>query len=166
MAEILKVQGKKAETLGMKYAGYQVMTEKKEDNIYEVEKMTEKMVVIVDDDESIRKTFYLLLHKKYNVNLAKDASEAIRKYLNSRIDLIITDLRLPDGDGLEMITEFRKSGYKGQVILISAYPDMVKLEDLEHLQIGYFFVKPLDLDALNRSIEYLLVSPEYKTKTV
>lgn len=128
--------------------------------------MAEKMVVIVDDDESIRKTFYLLLNKKYNVNLAKNADEALKKYVNSRIDLIITDLRLPDSDGLKLIDQFRKSGYKGHVILISAYPDMVKLEELNQLKIGYFFVKPLDLDALNRSIEYLLVPPDYKAKSI
>jgi len=126
--------------------------------------MLEKKIVIVDDDESIRKTFLLILQKNYRVYLAKDSKEALKYFKKTKIDLIIADLRLPDMNGTKMIAKFRESGYRGEVILISAYPDLVDLEELKRLSIGYFFVKPLDLKALNQSIDYLLCSKRDKEK--
>lgn len=118
--------------------------------------MTEKKIVVVDDDESIRKTFFLLLHKNYQVYLAQDSREALKRFKNAKVDLIIADLRLPYLSGLEMIRKFRERGYQGDAILISAYPDLINPDELSQLSISHFFVKPLDLDALNRSLDYLL----------
>ena len=118
--------------------------------------MSEKKIVVVDDDESIRKTFFLILQKNYRVYLAKDSKEALQRFKKAKIDLIIADLKLPYLNGVEMIAKFRELGYRGNVILISAYPDLVNIEELSRLSISHFFVKPLDLDSLNRSIDHLL----------
>lgn len=123
-----------------------------------INKMSEKKIIIVDDDESIRKTFFLILQKDYRVYLAKDSKEALQRFKRAEIDLIIADLKLPYLDGVEMIAKFRELGYRGNVILISAYPDLVKMDELSRLSISHFFVKPLDLDSLNRSIDHLLNS--------
>lgn len=120
--------------------------------------MSEKKIIIVDDDESIRKTFFLILNKNYRVYLAKDSGEALQRFKRAKIDLIIADLKLPYLNGVEMIAKFRELGYRGNVILISAYPDLVKIDELSRLSISHFFVKPLDLDSLNRSIDHLLNS--------
>jgi DNA-binding NtrC family response regulator len=123
-----------------------------------------KRVVIVDDDESIRKTFFLILNPDYLVYLAKDAEEALRRFKGTDVDLIIADLKLPHLNGLEMITQFRKRGYLGEVILISAYPDLLDPETLSHNDVGHVFVKPLDLDALNKAIAHLLASDNAQRK--
>lgn len=122
--------------------------------------MAEKKILVVDDDESIRKTFFLMLKKQYRVFLGKDSEEALRDYKNGKFDLIIADLKLPGSSGLEMIARFRELGFRGEAILISAHPDCVSVEELSRFGIGYFFAKPLDFQALTRSIEYLLQSEE------
>jgi len=121
-----------------------------------MKKDTEKRVVVVDDDESIRKTFFLLLHKNYKIYPVKDSKEALDRFMGTDIDLIIADLRLPHSSGLKMIEKFRNSGFKGKAILISAFPDLVNPEELTRLAVDYFFVKPLELASLSRSIDYLL----------
>ena len=126
--------------------------------------MSEKKIIVVDDDESIRKTFFLILHENYRVYLAKDAKEALQRFKKAKIDLIIADLKLPYTNGLEMINKFRESGYQGDAILISAFPDLINVDELSRLSVSHFFVKPLDLDALNRSIEHILKS-ENNTET-
>lgn len=131
-----------------------------------VGKMTEKKIIVVDDDESIRKTFFLILHENYRVYLAKDSKEALQRFKKAKIDLIIADLKLPYLNGMEMINEFRKSGYHGDAILISAFPDMIDVDELSRLSISHFFVKPLDLDSLNRSIDFLLDSENNTEKRV
>jgi len=122
--------------------------------------------MIVDDDESIRKTFFLIFTEKYDVYLAKDSQDALQRFNNSGIDLVITDLRLPGMNGLQMIDEFRKSGFKGKVILISAFPGEVDVEELKRLSIGYFFSKPLELDAFTDSVDYLLDSDKWHEKRI
>jgi DNA-binding NtrC family response regulator len=125
-----------------------------------------KRIVIVDDDESIRKTFFLILNRKYRVYLAKDAREALDRFKNANVDLIIADYMLPDLNGVELVSRFRKIGYAGDVILISAHPDRVRREDLARLNIGDLFVKPLDLESLNLSIDRLLDSKQDLEKRV
>lgn len=127
--------------------------------------MSEKKIVVVDDDESIRKTFFLILNKNYRVYLAKDSKEALQRFKRAKIDLIIADLKLPYLNGVEMVAKFRESGYRGNVILISAYPDLVNIDELSRLSISHFFVKPLDLDSLNRSIDHLLNSKKTTEKS-
>ena len=126
-----------------------------------------KKIVVVDDDETIRKTFFLILQKKYLVYLAKDSKEALERFNKAKIDLIIADLKLPHINGLKLISKFREKGYKGEVIMISAYPDLIDKKELNRLSISNIFVKPLDLGALNRSIDCLLNSkniPRVKLK--
>ncbi|HQH46595.1 MAG TPA: response regulator [Candidatus Aminicenantes bacterium] len=123
--------------------------------------MAAKKIVIVDDEESIRKTFFLILNKSYRVYLAKDGAEAQSRFKSTSIDLMIADYRLPDMNGIELVESLRRNGYGGEVILISAYADLIEPEVLARLRISHFFAKPLDLNALNRSIDYLLRKDEY-----
>ena len=118
--------------------------------------MLGKKIVVVDDDESIRKTFFLILNKKYRVYLAGDAEEALVRFRNADIDLVIADCKLPHLSGIDLIKEFRQSGYKGRVILVSAFPDLVGIEEIKKLTISQFFVKPLDLNSFTKSIDCLL----------
>jgi len=118
--------------------------------------MLAKKIVIVDDDETIRKTFVLLLGKKYRVSSLRDSEEALAKLRNAVPDLVIADFKLPRMSGLELIKKLRESGFEGEAMLISAHPDMVKIEDLSRFSISHFFVKPLDLNALNVSIDRVL----------
>jgi DNA-binding NtrC family response regulator len=127
--------------------------------------MSDKKIIIVDDDESIRKTFFLILQKDYRVYLAKDSKEALQRFKRAKIDLIIADFKLPYLNGVEMISKFRELGYRGNVILISAYPDLVNIDELSRLSISHFFVKPLDLDSINISVDRLLNSKKVTEKS-
>jgi len=126
--------------------------------------MLGKKIVVVDDDENIRKTFFLVLNKQYRVYLAKDGQEVLDRFKKADIDLVIADYKLPLMNGVELITELRKSGYRGDVILISAHPDMIEPDLLSRLSISHFFAKPLDLTALSRSIDYLLSARDQAEK--
>ena len=132
--------------------------------------MDAKRIVIVDDDESIRKTFFLILSRKYLVYLARDAQEALARFRAAEVDLIIADFKLPGtnsvANGLELIAEFRRSGYRGKVILISAFPDLVRREEVRNLDISEFIVKPLDLQAFNRAIDGLLAEEAPPSRSV
>jgi two-component system chemotaxis response regulator CheY len=63
-------------------------------------------IMIVDDDASIRRALHLLLSKAgYDVVQASDGSEAVRLWREQGGDLVITDLHMPQKDGIETIIE-------------------------------------------------------------
>jgi DNA-binding NtrC family response regulator len=118
--------------------------------------MANKKIVLVDDDETIRKTFVLLLGKKYRVCPLKDPREALAKLKNSRADLVIADYKLPHLNGMDLIKKLREAGFEGEAMLITGHPDEVRIQDMSRLAISHFFVKPLDLNTLNLSIDRVL----------
>jgi YesN/AraC family two-component response regulator len=73
---------------------------------------------------------------------------------------MIADYRLPDMTGLELVESARREGFNGEVIMITAFADQIEPDILARLRISHFFAKPLDLNALNRSIDYLLTKDE------
>ena len=118
--------------------------------------MTVKKIVLVDDDETVRKTFALLLGKKYRVSSLRDPRQALARIKTSRADLVIADYRLPYFNGMELIKRLRENGFEGEAMLITGHPDDVRIQDMGRLAISHFFVKPLDLNDLNLSIDRLL----------
>jgi DNA-binding NtrC family response regulator len=63
-------------------------------------------ILVVDDDASIRRTLNILLSKAgYEVIQASDGSEAVRLWRDRGGDLVITDLHMPQKDGIETIIE-------------------------------------------------------------
>lgn len=128
--------------------------------------MAVKKVLFVEDDDSIRKTLFLILQERYKVLPVKSGQEALQKLRKTKIDLVITDLKLPDMDGIELIEKFREYGYQEDVILISGFPEAVDLDIMRDLSIGYFFAKPLDLHELNSAIEYILDTKLWHEKRI
>ncbi len=118
--------------------------------------MAGKTIAIIDDDVTLRKTFTLLLKGRYRILAVGDAEEALARLHRAKADLVIADYRLPALNGLELIRKLRASGFEGEAMLISAHPDEVKVEEMSRLGISHFFVKPLDLNLLNVSIDRLL----------
>ena len=118
--------------------------------------MITKKIVLIDDDETVRKTFVLLLGKKYRITPLKDPRQALAKLKDSRADLVIADYRLPYLNGMELIKKLRENGFEGEAMLITAHPEEVKIEDMGRFAISHFFVKPLDLNDLNLSIDRVL----------
>jgi DNA-binding NtrC family response regulator len=115
-----------------------------------------KKILLVDDDDTIRKTFSLVLGKKYRIVPLKDPRQALTQVKSGRTDLVIADYKLPHFNGMELIKRLRESGYEGEAMLITAHPDEVRIEDMGRYSISHFFVKPLDLNDLNLSIDRLL----------
>jgi two-component system OmpR family response regulator len=118
--------------------------------------MNTKKIVLVDDDETVRKTFTLLLGKKYRVVSLKDPRQALGQIKDGKADLVIADYKLPHFTGMELIKRLRENGYAGEAMLITAHPDEVRIQDMGRFAISHFFVKPLDLNDLNLSIDRVL----------
>ncbi len=68
--------------------------------------MAGQRIMVVDDDAGIRRTLQILLTKAgYEVIQARDGSEAVRLWRDHGGDLVITDLHMPEKDGIQTIIE-------------------------------------------------------------
>jgi CheY-like chemotaxis protein len=65
-----------------------------------------RRIMVVDDDAAIRRSLHTLLSRSgYQVLEAADGSEAVRLWRNGGADLVITDLHMPNKDGIQTIVE-------------------------------------------------------------
>jgi CheY-like chemotaxis protein len=80
-----------------------------------------KNILVLDDNEDIRRLLILMLSVEgYNVHDAAETDTAFKIIRNTHIDLIITDLIMPDKDGLEVIIELRRDFPDIKIIAVSA----------------------------------------------
>ncbi len=80
-----------------------------------------KKILIVEDIKSIRKAIHDLLFEKYDVYSAGDYEEAVDILEQTKIDLLITDIKMPGKSGLDLILYIREKFPNTQYSLITAY---------------------------------------------
>ena len=117
-------------------------------------------ILVIDDDLSIQQLFKQFLSGKgHSVSSASDRKEGLHLMKQQRPDLIITDIMMPEMDGLEVVREIRKT-YPGlPVIAISGGMRGVSMNFLPHAKkIGacHVFEKPVSLSTLGDAVKELL----------
>ena len=84
-------------------------------------------IVIVEDEPRIREGIAMLLGRlgpEYQVVAsAENGKIGLEKILETRPDLIITDVKMPEMDGVQMLTALRQQGIQTQAVVLSAYSD-------------------------------------------
>ncbi|MGB7295260.1 MAG: sigma-54 dependent transcriptional regulator [Candidatus Aminicenantales bacterium] len=129
-----------------------------------------RSVLIIDDDPLIRKTLSGHLAKQgFDVQMAEEGEEGVRKFREFNPDLVILDVRLPDVDGLEVLRQIKDLNKKTYVLIMTAYDDMKTTVEAVKLGAFEYLVKPLnfiDLDltvnktfqvrALEEKVSYLV----------
>ena len=88
----------------------------------EMKKFMKKKILLVDDDKFIRDTFVeRLRNNKHEVSSAKDGQEAIDKITADDFDVVITDIRMPRVNGIEVLKFTKKNKPKTKVVMMSTY---------------------------------------------
>ena len=83
--------------------------------------MTKQRILIVDDEKGIRESLTIILEMEgFEVSSAEDSSRALNILnQNGGFDYIISDIRLPGANGIELLREIRQKGNTSVVIMIS-----------------------------------------------
>jgi DNA-binding NtrC family response regulator len=109
-------------------------------------------VLIVDDDGTLLKFFKIHLNKFFSkVVVVEGAKEALDVMKTKEVDLLLTDVRMPKVDGLELMTKVRKAHPDIPVLLISGEPMSDEQKKMIALADG-FLAKPFTVDELNQYI--------------
>ena len=114
-------------------------------------------ILIVEDERRVGRFIERALHEQaYTVRLVESCAEARDALAESPYDAIVLDLGLPDGDGLELLREWRASGFNDPVLILSAR-DAVG-DRVRGLNIGAddYLPKPFSIDELVARLRSLL----------
>lgn len=128
---------------------------------------TIRRLLVVDDEESHRLMLRAVLQEEgYQVAEAADGPEAIRAVEQETFDLILLDLRLQTGDGIETLAEIRKISPLVPVIIMTAYASVKTA--VEALKAGAtdYLTKPLDIEELKVLIEKALELYDLRTENI
>lgn len=119
--------------------------------------VSEGLVLIVDDEPDVRKVVSMTLEKAgYHVLEAEDGKQAIeeiRKGENSlTLDVIITDIRMPNMNGIDVINYYRKEWPSVPLIVLTGFPDIDMATALLQHGVVDYLVKPVEGEKLRGAI--------------
>ncbi|HNZ64650.1 MAG TPA: sigma-54 dependent transcriptional regulator [Smithella sp.] len=118
------------------------------------------VVLLIDDEPSIQFGFRAYLNKTgYDVQTAGSIVEAGQKLTQRSFDIILLDLSLPDGNGLDLISEIRQNHPEVALVVITGRSDVPVAVKAMQLGADNFLTKPVDMNELN---VYLSKSVELK----
>ena len=122
-------------------------------------------ILVVDDEPTLRLGFtFALKTEDYEVHAASNGREALELLRENIYDLVILDLRMPEMDGLETLTEMRKDEKNRHipVILCSAHVDTKTAVEALNLSCFHFLAKPVRPAELREEVAGL-VNPTHHT---
>jgi CheY-like chemotaxis protein len=106
-------------------------------------------ILIVDDEEQIIDILRMNLEKRgYACEWAYNGKEALGKIIATSPDLLITDIKMPRMDGLELIERIKKEGIELPVVVITAFFDIDNAIKALRLGAVNFFKKPFDFQSI------------------
>lgn len=124
-------------------------------------------ILLIEDDISFCKLLEKFLTKKaYDVTTAFSAAEAKLSIKKDSFDLILTDLRLPDSDGIELMTEFKASYPEIPVVLMTGYSDVNTAVKAIKNGASDYISKPFNPDEVLLVITNTLKTPAVKKDIV
>ena len=118
--------------------------------------MRELKLLIVDDERATRNGLKKAIQWRdydiFHVREAQDGQEALEICLDYIPDILITDIRMPIIDGIELATEITKKYPRTKIIFLSGYSDKAYLKAAIHLGVVNYVEKPIDMEELKKAI--------------
>jgi two-component system NtrC family response regulator len=116
-----------------------------------------KSVLLIDDDESLRRVVeYNLREDGYQVVTAADGRSGLQRFQESPVDLVLTDVRMPEMDGVELMMHLKAMQPDLPVIVLTAHGTIDSA--VEAMKVGAFdyLTKPFSRDQLKASVRKAL----------
>jgi len=114
-------------------------------------------ILVVDDEEGARELFNTILTDEgYDVTLADNGADALTRMQGDVYDLVVTDIKMPGMDGLQLLQELRKTGSKADVIMVTAYGEVESYLKAMSLGAAEYINKPIRIKELKRIVHKVL----------
>jgi DNA-binding NtrC family response regulator len=122
-------------------------------------------ILIVDDDETIRKVLETILRDEgYIIESVDTARAAIEKTEKTFYNLALVDVRLPDMEGVELLTKMHDTKPKIRKIIITGFPTLQNAVGAVNKGADAYVMKPFDVEKLLQIIKEQLKKQEEEKK--
>ena len=130
------------------------------ENIKKISEFEDKSLLIVDDDNPFRERLARAMEKKgFQVSQAEGVKIGIESVKNKKPSFAVVDLRLNDGNGLEVVKEIQKNNSNSRIIMLTGYGNIpTAVAAIKEGAIDYL-AKPADADDVEKA---LLADPNKK----
>jgi DNA-binding NtrC family response regulator len=120
-------------------------------------------ILVIEDNESLREVLKeALTTEDYSVTEAGSAEEGLEKFRDGDFDLVISDLKLPEADGLSVLEAVKKEKPDTDVIIITAYGTVDKAVDAMKKGASDFITKPFSIDQIRLQAAKVLRTKKIK----
>lgn len=110
-------------------------------------------ILYAEDEQMLRDGMQSTLEKFFkNVSIAKNGQEAIEIFKKEDIDIVLTDINMPIMSGIELIAQINKLQNNPIIIVLSAHDESKLLQKLIDLEINNFLNKPVEKEALIKTL--------------
>src|SRR3972149_1496022 len=123
-------------------------------------------ILLTDDDYEMRYAMSETLRRcGYTVDIATGGNEAIRKFTSKKFDMVITDVRMANGDGVHVLKEIKRHSPDVPVVLVTAYGTIDNAVEAMKLGAFDYIMKPFSVDALEDLVRRGIESVQKVNKT-
>ena len=118
-------------------------------------------ILIVDDEPQVRELLSVKMQQRgYRVGEAANGQEAIDKLAEGGFELVISDIMMPERDGLEVIMYLKQQQPRVKIIAISAPGNEIFLNSAKALGASRIFLKPFSLEEIAVAVDELIGNEE------
>ena len=119
-----------------------------------------RTILIAEDEERMRRILEVNLRDRYRVLLAKDGEEALSLFKENEVNLLLTDMRMPEKDGLSLLHEVKRLRPEIPVILITAYGTIESAVNAMKEGAMDYLLKPVKMGEVELVIERALLQAD------
>jgi DNA-binding NtrC family response regulator len=118
-------------------------------------------ILVIDDDENIRKVLETILEDEgYIVETAETAKKGIEESEKAFYNLALIDVRLPDMEGIELLSKLRSTKPKMRKIIVTGYPTLQNAVAAVNKGADAYVMKPFEVDKILETIREQLKKQE------
>ena len=114
-------------------------------------------ILIVDDEKAIRDSLKIVLEEEgFKTDIASDGEEALQKLSENDFDLVISDIKMPKIDGMQLLDEASKKYPQLFFIIMTAYAEVKTAIDALHKGAYDYLIKPVEFDDIIARVKRLM----------
>jgi DNA-binding NtrC family response regulator len=118
-------------------------------------------ILVIDDDENIRKILVAILTDEgYQVETAATAKKAVEKTKKEFYNVALIDIRLPDMEGIELLTRLKPTTPRMRKIIVTGYPTLQNAVKAVNEGADAYIMKPFDVEKVLETIREQLKKQE------
>ena len=116
--------------------------------------MDQPSILVVDDELLIRDLLYdFFLDQGWDISVAEDGQKALRILEDKKIDLLLTDIKMPQMDGIDLTALVKKEYPDMPVIIMTGYPSVDSAVSALRQKVADYIIKPFNINQLYKTIK-------------